>query len=620
MKITKFQGVIPKVRHDKLGEGFASFAENCTLHTGAIFPIRAPAVVGQSVDINGASFVGEPECIHRIGQAWLAFNTFVPIAEDPIRVAGDSSFLFVRDGALWRSGYKWITDKEGPVKIGIPRPVAPPVVAATGLECRDEVVGDKECYTEALDEIRAGSPESSEGAGDGVPAVECKTDYRQPLVLSFCYTWVTACQEESGPSDYSEPQMFPTTESILLSHTDTPPENAEYIRWYVLLVGEKDAEMAMIAEEPASSLGFVFCPDIFAGGNPLITHTWYPVPCAEGVANIGYGSVAVWAGRNIYISAHKQPHAFPEVNTLTVDDDIVRIVSFITRTGAYSAYVLTKGVPFILSGDVGGKIAVTRVNRRLPCLSMKGVALVGEHVYFCSEEGIAVIGGDNTALVTANWMDKAWWISHAPHTYALGYYDQHIYAFTTEPQSRSFVMPVPAQDSPYDPLDVVYLSPRPSAVYFGDQTRMVVATQNQVMEWAAADYSMQATWVSAIISSPVPWSMGACQVLSDAADIPAKYRDWSELVWEEDGQLLNARTAREFIQRFPAARDALPYIVAPYLGVKLTGNDRPRVNRLVWGNKPFRVSGQGLVRRWQLTIKTTAVVSEIAFGATMRDL
>ncbi|PHM52103.1 hypothetical protein [Xenorhabdus sp. KK7.4] len=605
MRINKFQGVIPKIRSDKLGAGFAAFAENCLLHSGAIVPLRAPRPLYNAVDINGKPMSGEVKALYKIGGAWLGFEHVTPIAEDPIHIAGPQSFLFVKDNQVWRSGYAWITDKAGPVALGIPRPIKAPKVTLTGQKCRDDMPVPDDCWQNAL-------PKK--------PAQDCPNQELPPQVLTFCYTWVTECQEESGPSDYSEPILVPYAESVMLVPTEKPPVNATMIRWYMLLVGDKEAEMAQIDEQSVKTLAFVFCPDLFAGGNPLMTQTWYPVPCAEGVANIGYGAILVWSGCHIYVSAHKQPHAFPEANTLVVDDEIVRIVSFRTKTGAYQAVVLTKGVPFVIAGELPDKLTITRINRRMPCLSVKGVMCVGESVYYCSEEGIAVVTGAGVGLLTANWMDKEWWLRMSPQNYVLGFYDQRIFAFTDQVQSQSIMFPMRTNDQAYAEKDLVYLSYRVHALYFGDETSMAVALGSMVFDWEQNDYAMQATWKSAILSAKNPESIGVGVVHSDAEDIPHDCMDWVTLVWREYKRLLTPADTGEFLQKYPDASAAIPYIVAPKVALTLQGNERIRIDRPVWSDKPFRINGQGLVRRWQIEVKSTAVVSELALAANMTEL
>ncbi|MDC9589825.1 hypothetical protein PSI23_11075 [Xenorhabdus sp. XENO-10] len=605
MRITKFQGVIPKIRSDKLGVGFAAFAENCLLHSGAIVPLRAPRPLYNAVDIEGKPMSGNVKALYKIGDAWLGFEQVIPIAEDPIHIAGPQSFLFVRDNQVWRSGYSWITDKAGPVALGIPRPIKAPNVQLTGQKCRDDIPVPEDCWQKAL-------PKE--------PAQDCPNQELPPQVLTFCYTWVTECREESGPSDYSEPILVPYAESVMLVPTEKPSVNATTIRWYMLLVGDKEAEMAQIGEQSAKTLAFVFCPDLFAGGNPLMTQTWYPVPCAEGVANIGYGAILVWSGRHIYVSAHKQPHAFPEANTLVVDDEIVRIVSYRTKTGAYQAVVLTKGVPFVIAGELPDKLTITRINRRMPCLSVKGVMCVGESVYYCSEEGIAVVTGAGVGLLTANWMDKEWWLRMSPQNYVLGFYDQRIFAFTDQVQSQSIMFPMRTNDQAYAETDLVYLSYRAQALYFGDETSMAVALGSMVFDWEQNDYAMQATWKSAILSATNPESMGVGVVHSDAEDVPHDYMDWVTLVWREYKRLLTPADTGEFLQKYPDASAAIPYIVAPKVALILQGNERIRIDRPVWSDKPFRINGQGLVRRWQIEVKSTAVVSELALAANMTEL
>src|SRR5690625_4640346 len=94
MRLTQFQGVVPKLRAEKLGQGFASFAENCLLHSGAIVPLVAPSFTADTVNIDGSLRTSPPGSLHRIGALRLGFDDFIPIAEDPIHVAGPDSFLY----------------------------------------------------------------------------------------------------------------------------------------------------------------------------------------------------------------------------------------------------------------------------------------------------------------------------------------------------------------------------------------------------------------------------------------------------------------------------------------------------------------------------------------------
>lgn len=60
MRLTQFQGVVPKLRVEKLGHSFAEFAENCLLHSGAIVPLMAPDFTANTVNINGALRTSPP--------------------------------------------------------------------------------------------------------------------------------------------------------------------------------------------------------------------------------------------------------------------------------------------------------------------------------------------------------------------------------------------------------------------------------------------------------------------------------------------------------------------------------------------------------------------------------
>lgn len=606
MRLTQFQGVVPKLRAEKLGQSFASDAENCLMHSGAIVPLMAPNFTSNTVDINGALRTTAPGSLHRIGALWLGFDSFTPIAEDPIHVAGSDSFLFVQDGNLYRSGYQWIVDKEGPVKLGIERPVTPPGATATGEVCDSTDYKPDDCWQEAVN--------TGEDCDSQIP----------PLPLSFCYTWITACAEESGPSEYSEPILVPPGEGVLLVAPDTPPENAVGIRWYMLMTDKDNAMMVLIGEQDLPALAFHFCPTIFAGNDPLISDTWYPPRCAEGVANVGYGAALIWSGRDLYPSEHKQPHAYPERYKITVDDPIVRVVSYRRDSGSYDALVLTTGVPFLITGDTPDKLTVTRINRTMPCVSAKSAVLVDSTVFYASVEGIASVQSSDVSLLTTQWMDTEWWQKAGPKNFILGYYDQRLFAFSDSADSRSFMFSLGRQDTAYDPKDLVFLTARVTALYLDPTTKMTISGYGLAgpgaWAWERSNVPMCARWKSRVYSASGNWAPTAAKVLTDAQRISEEAADYVRLIWENEGRLLTAVDAPDFERHHPDVAHLIPELVSPVVCLELYAYKQPVYARHVWSMRPFRLRRRIRLVEWAIEVTTTAQVYEIHMAHTIEDL
>lgn len=606
MRLTQFQGVVPKLRAEKLGRSFASDAENCLLHSGAIVPLMAPRLTADTVDINGIIRTSAPRSLHRIGALWLGFDTFTPIAEDPIHIAGDDSFLFAQDGQLYRSGYQWIVDKEGPVKVGIDRPVTAPVPTATGEVCDDTDYKPADCWQETVNQ--------GEDCTSQIP----------PLPLSFCYTWLTACTEESGPSEYSEPILVPPGEGVVLIAPDDPPENAVAIRWYMMMTDKDNAMMVLIGEQSLPALAFHFCPTIFSGNDPLISDTWYPPRCVEGVANIGYGSTLLWSGRDLYPSEVNQPHAYPERYKITVDDPIVRVVSYRRDSGAYDAVVLTTGVPFMITGETPDKLIITRINRTMPCVSAKSAVLVDSAVFYCSHEGIASIQGGDVSLLTTQWMDTDWWVMANPRDYLLGYYDQRLFAFADTAQNKSFMFTLGRQDTAYEPKDLVFLTARATALYLDPQTSMHIAGYGLAgigaWAWEKSNVPMCARWKSRIFTTSGNWAPTAAKVLTDAERITEDAADYVRMIWEQEGRLLTAVDAPDFARFHPEAEHLVPEIVSPVVCIQLYAYNELVYARHVWSMRPFRLRRNVRLTEWAIEVTTTAQVYEIHMAHTIQDL
>lgn len=607
MRQTTFQGVVPKVRTEKLGPNFASYAENCLLHSGAIVPIKTMRARGQAVSVMGNLMSKAPQSLYRVGDLDLGFEFFTPIAEDPLHIGDADAFLYVDGGKLWRSSPHWIMDKQGPVQVGINSPCDPPTTAAVeGQDCPGFGFDD-DCW----------APPYSEDA-------ECENQL-PPQVLAFCYTWVTACAEESAPSPYSDPILVERGESVLLTATTPAPPNAVEIRWYMAVADKENALMLYVgASELPAQTSFLLCPDEFAGEEALMTEGWHPMQCGAGVANLGVNSILVWSGEYMYPSVPGQPHAFMDEDKLKVDWPIVRIVSYLNAAGVWEAVVLTEGKPYIVSRDDANKPPQVRlINRMLPCANERAVVVVGDVVYYMSAEGMVMIAGNSANIITSQWFDTRAWHEMGVHHYTLGYYDQRIFAFAIDDQARSFMMPAPLQDNPYERQDVVYISHRATALYTDTFGRMVltgIGESATTWLWEQGDTNMLAVWECKTVTHAGNTHYTAAKVLTDTIRVRAEAWPYVAMLQEQLGRKPTALEAKDYVRCHPEAAEYINELVGGYTKFTLLAYKEPMFQRPVWNEFPFRLPRNRRMVEWGFSICTTEPVYEVHVDMSMNNL
>lgn len=606
MRQTTFQGVVPKVRTEKLAPNFASNAENCLLHSGAIVPLKGLRRRGRTIDTLGKILTEAPESLYRIGDIDLGFTTFTAVAEDPLHIGADDAFLFVENGYLYRSNSRWLTDGEGPVPLGIDPPCTAPVPIALDTAC-PELELEPLCW----------APPYSDDA-------ECENTLA-PQVIAFCYTWVTACAEESAPSPYSEAVLVPRGSSVVLSTLDTPPDNAVAIRWYMAVASKSEALMLYVGSSALpDETSFMVCPHEFAGDEALMTEGWHRMRCGEGVANVGMDTVLVWSGDRIYPSVPRQPHAYMDEDVLQLDWPIVRIVSVMSPSGAWFAVALTEGRPYIISREDPNTPPQVRVlNRMLPCMSPHGVIVVGDIVYYISATGVVMIAGGNASIITSSWFDTFAWQEVGGFGMTLGYYDQRLFVFAMDNTARGFMFPAPTQDNPYAKQDVVYLTHQVSALYTDVNEHMVVALVGGAGDawfWEQGDTNMLALWECRTLTSAGVTHYTAAKVLTDAPRVPADAVDHLALLQSTLHRRPTAAEAKEYVRLHPSAAKFINELVGGYTAFSLICDKDNVFTRSVWNAYPFRLPRIRRSVEWGFSISTTAPVYEVHVDKSMNNL
>lgn len=605
MRIVNFRGVQPKTHATALDPNGAQFAENCLLYGGAIRPLRAPSFYGEPVTPWQQRLSSRPLTLFKRGGVWFGSELPMTWVRDVLERDGPDGFLFVQDGKLYRSNMACACGTDGPIEVGIHRPCAAPGAVVQPGGC---------------------TPETFPLPGCADDWSEC-ADSDAPLTLSWAFTYVNCMFEESAPSPLSEPILVDSGNAVLLADTGTPPANATSRRWYETLVGgDGSVDMFLIAETPIEQSAYMHCPHSFTPNDILQTQEYDEIPpCISGVSLVGDAVTVLWEGRELFFSEPRQPHAYPRKWWQRVDHEIRKVVA-VTRNPEdnvhYHGVVLTEGSPYLLEGELPEDIRVRRLPVRAPCTNPAGVVTIGDVVVFPSEDGVLAIQNGTLVNLTSDWLTKDEWHGFRPDSTVLGFYDHRLFVFNREDAAKSFMLPWPNQNSPYQ-QDMVYLSHNPSAVFHDEGEVMAVAGLQHrlgVYGWEQGQDRLRAVWHSKEFTQRGNWHGNAAKVLTDAERVPPHAKPWIVRACQMFGRMPYPDEALRFIRHFPEAECVLPYLSMPATMFEVYATRELQYSRPVWRDTPFRIKRDRRAVDWSFAVRTTAVVHEIHLQTSMDDL
>lgn len=361
IRIASFAGEIPRLIPRLLQQNFAQIAQNTKLEEGDLLPIRCGRFVTR---LDEAA-----KTIYKAGDRWLAWATHVhvvpgPVASDRLYITGDGAPKVMADGQT--------------TLLALSRP-ASPVVASTGSAIDDDTY----------------------------------------FTVLYAYTWVTALDEESEPSDLSNEVLVDTSATVTLSGFADPPagRRVNRMRIYRSQTSALGAtELYFIAERTAQTGNFV---DVIAD-NPIqevIPSTDFNAPPDElsGLIAMPNGMMAAFSGKKVYFSEPYKPHAWPEKYVLTVDYDIVGLGCF-----GSSVAILTTGSPYVAQGTAPENMVMDRLRVNLPCLSAEGIVDLGYAVAYPSPRGLVAVSQNGAAVASETVLTMDQWRFMQPETFIAG--------------------------------------------------------------------------------------------------------------------------------------------------------------------------------------------------------
>jgi hypothetical protein len=384
LKMTGFQGEIPRLIARLLPDSAAQSAVNVRLESGGLTPYRKPKFTIRET----AVAAGSVKTIYRnLDGTWLAWSSDVkavpgPVAQDRLYIFGNGAPQMLVSGTTY------------------PLAMTTPTAALTATV-------------------------SGTGSGDVYSRL-------------YVYTEVTSFGEESAPCPISAAVNWQAGQSVTLSGFRAPPAGRAIAtqRIYRSQTTLSGTFLFFIAERTADTTNYVDTVPVTSQGEPLPSLDWTPPPdTLVGLISLPNGMMAAFKGKELWFCEPYRPHAWPQKYVLTMDYNIVAL-------GAYGTTIVvaTDGQPYIVNGQIPDAMAQEKLELNLPCINARGLVDLGYAVAYPSNDGLVVASSSGARVVTDNLMTRNDWLRTSPATFVSGqYYGQYIASYSYVDPSNNLI-------------------------------------------------------------------------------------------------------------------------------------------------------------------------------------
>jgi len=581
-------GTRPRIEPRLLELAQAQIADNCKLDSGALAPLRRMLVEAR-LSVRGV------HDILRYNGAWLPFYEPVSLCRSTVNADELDRMYYTGEtsGAMMFRQAEVVGAAQA-VRLGLPAPVAAPVVAVQGT---GETNGDT------------------------------STSY-------YVWTWVSDLGEESAPSPASALFDFITGQTMQVSGMVLPDlagrNPAKYKRLYRGASGTAQTSELFVAEFPATQESYHDELPSSALGESLVTEGWLPPPDGlQGLTAVHGGSLAGFVGNKVYISQPFAPYAFPRAYVQSLGHPVVAQAA----TGNHLV-VLTNASAYLIPCDDVTATAPTKLEGYTPCMGPRGVVSMRQGVLFPGVDGLYLVGGGATTPtnLTAAVISEDDWSFMRPETFrAWGLGDKYIcFCEDKGGVKRGFVYDL-AQPSAL--LGLVlhatsgWLEPEGRKLHLGfeEDGRTTVAL------WEGHTLPYSAQWRSKVFRFPAPVHMAAARVEADFPKVVTQ-QEYEAMLAELAASYAEEVSAGELGGRLGTAHcgsvrfagDILDSVSAPYsevpvLAFQLFVDGREVYRRNVTTATPFPLPPASGVE-WEILISGAVEVRRVTVATSMAEL
>lgn len=603
MRIVQFRGLIPKMAEKALPQGKATIAENLDLYGNHLKPIKTPVVTTERLLTPcGEPFTGVPVSVHRAGSVYVAWDALTYTAVDWTKKLGDTSFLFVQDGKLYRQSAERLLNKRCPIRVGIERPHNTKITA--------QVVTDAGCESTRIENLC-------------VPTTDCDNIGHPPVAVAYLFTYVNGCGEESAHSAPSEVIDIKWGDAVQITVDDpNVPDNALYRRWYRAVPDTGGVtHWLKIADKPinATTVLDANCPCDFSCELMTENHD-APPECLQGVANIGNNMTVVWSNKHFWVSEENFPHAYNLINEYKLRYRIQGMYEITPRlegNAHYSLVVITDGLHYTITTNQPTVIEISEIQQRYKCLSATTTCHGESEILYSSEQGIVSISQQGEQLITGELMTEYEWDKFSPRSVRLVYHDDRIFGFT---KRGGFILQL-GTDKRRDPEFVTH-NIVADLGHTDETSRFTIFKDNRIYEWGKGDRANY-DWKSAHIALNGIWRPVTCKVVSSEFDniMPKGHKD-AKIKYAEFRRKHPNATPDVFFDTHPEMTQHYAHLVGvrPSVTVIIYADGREYYRREVSTNKPFLLPRRYRAIDWAVRIIGNLSVDEIHLQGSRESL
>lgn len=372
-----FDGEIPRMDQHYLPESNAQEARNVKLTRGTLRPLRAP------LDVFTFPSAGRTT-IYFHGNEWLSWFQDAdavpgPVAQNRLYITRESDWPQMYVGGEY-------------FDLELEAPVTKPNLVRTGDY--DETQAERTVYA---------------------------------------FTQVTIYGEETAPSPLSDMIMFSPGTTITINNLPVRTEfggrpvlHNRIYRSQTTTAGV--TELFFIGTASATASTFTDAWGARQAQEPIPSMDFAPVPTnLRGLTAMPNGIMAGFAGKELMFCEPYQPHAWPFKYRLSVNDNIVGLVTL-----GSTLMVLTTGTPYVVQGLHPEAMSMVKMEVNLPCVSKQSIVDMGYSAIYASPFGLVNITEGGAELMSRELWSKDDWAGLAPATIKAARWGE-VYVFTHTP-------------------------------------------------------------------------------------------------------------------------------------------------------------------------------------------
>ena len=273
----------------------------------------------------------------------------------------------------------------------------------------------------------------------------------------------------------------------------------------------------------------------------LDTSDYAPPPDdLQGLVAIQNSVLVGFIGNQIFFSEPGQPHAWPEIYTITLEHNIVALVPY-----GGALMVLTDSYPYLVQGSDPANMSVQRIDAQYPCISRRSVVTMDYGVVYSTYDGLVVISQASGPQIVTKvlFQNDTWQTELDPKTiiavyYGSGYLASHStggFVFERDEQIGGYFTTVDysATASFYDTIA--------GRLYYAS------GTQGDIYEWDnLAQPPLTMEWKSKVFITKEMINLGAARIIADYGTTTILVWDTTTSTWETTSAPWNVVTPVSF--------------------------------------------------------------------------